>query len=60
MEQYHILKRIGEGAHGVVLKAKHLKVHRNAIETIPQDKPFCGVTDWGVSGTEESPTEETR
>ena len=26
MEQYHILERIGEGAHGVVLKAKHLKV----------------------------------
>ena len=26
MEQYHILQRIGEGAHGVVLKAKHLKV----------------------------------
>ena len=26
MEQYHILGRVGEGAHGVVLKAKHLKV----------------------------------
>ena len=26
MEHYHILERIGEGAHGVVLKAKHLKV----------------------------------
>ena len=26
MEQYHILQRIGEGAHGVVLRAKHLKV----------------------------------
>ena len=26
MEQYHILGRVGEGAHRVVLKAKHLKV----------------------------------
>ena len=26
MEQYNILERVGEGAHGVVLKAKHLKV----------------------------------
>lgn len=26
MEQYSILGRIGEGAHGVVLKAKHIEV----------------------------------
>lgn len=26
MEQYHILGRVGEGAHGIVLKAKHIKV----------------------------------
>ena len=26
MESYHILGRIGEGAHGIVLKAKHIKV----------------------------------
>ena len=26
MEQYSILGRIGEGAHGIVLKAKHIEV----------------------------------
>jgi len=26
MEQYHILGRIGEGAHGIVFKAKHIEV----------------------------------
>ena len=26
MESYQILGRIGEGAHGIVLKAKHIKV----------------------------------
>ena len=26
MEQYNILGRIGEGAHGIVLKAKHIEV----------------------------------
>lgn len=26
MESYHILGRIGEGAHGIVLKAKHIEV----------------------------------
>lgn len=26
MEEYNILGRIGEGAHGIVLKAKHIKV----------------------------------
>jgi hypothetical protein len=26
MEQYTILGRVGEGAHGIVLKAKHIEV----------------------------------
>ncbi len=26
MEDYHVLGRIGEGAHGIVLKAKHIQV----------------------------------
>lgn len=26
MENYHILGRIGEGAHGIVFKAKHIQV----------------------------------
>ncbi len=26
MDQYHILGRIGEGAHGIVFKAKHIQV----------------------------------
>jgi cell cycle related kinase len=26
MEQYKILGRIGEGAHGIVFKAKHIQV----------------------------------
>ncbi len=26
MADYHILGRIGEGAHGIVLKAKHIQV----------------------------------
>ena len=26
MEQYTIIERIGEGAHGIVLKAKHIEV----------------------------------
>lgn len=26
MEQYSILGRIGEGAHGIVFKAKHIEV----------------------------------
>lgn len=29
MEHYHILGRVGEGAHGIVLKAKHIKVLKN-------------------------------
>ena len=28
MENYQILGRIGEGAHGIVLKAKHIKVRK--------------------------------
>lgn len=27
MEQYSILGRIGEGAHGIVFKAKHIEVN---------------------------------
>lgn len=27
MDQHTILGRIGEGAHGIVLKAKHIEVH---------------------------------
>jgi len=33
MESYHILGRIGEGAHGIVLKAKHIQV-QSLIQTI--------------------------
>jgi cell cycle related kinase len=29
MENYQILGRIGEGAHGIVLKAKHIQVRNN-------------------------------
>jgi len=28
MEHYTILGRIGEGAHGIVLKAKHIEVNK--------------------------------
>lgn len=28
MDQYYILGRIGEGAHGIVFKAKHVEVRR--------------------------------
>ena len=31
MEQYHILGRIGEGAHGIVFKAKHIEVNSFAF-----------------------------
>ena len=58
MEQYHILERIGEGAHGVVLKAKHLKVCR--IQEIDQTPHKLFVTDRGTGGTEENPTEKAR
>lgn len=34
MEQYSILGRIGEGAHGIVLKAKHIEVITNNDVTI--------------------------
>ena len=56
MEQYHILERIGEGAHGVVLKAKHLQVYRNVKY---HQMNYVWATDWGTSGTEENPTQET-
>ena len=29
MNQYNILGRIGEGAHGIVFKAKHIQVFNN-------------------------------
>ena len=31
MENYKILGRIGEGAHGIVLKARHIQVHKDII-----------------------------
>lgn len=37
MEQYNILGRIGEGAHGIVFKAKHLQVTTTQLQ-------FSGVT----------------
>ncbi|CAI8052514.1 Cyclin-dependent kinase 20 [Geodia barretti] len=44
MEQYHILERIGEGAHGVVLKAKHLQTGEVvALKKIPLKKLDDGI-----------------
>ena len=36
MEGYQILGRIGEGAHGIVLKAKHIQVGRRFVGYAPQ------------------------
>lgn len=35
MEQYCILGRIGEGAHGIVFKAKHVEVSPRAAPPLP-------------------------
>ena len=32
MENYQVLGRIGEGAHGIVLKAKHIQVQIVSIQ----------------------------
>lgn len=36
MEQYTILGRIGEGAHGIVFKAKNIEVYgvKNSVSTV--------------------------
>lgn len=34
MENYQILGRIGEGAHGIVLKAKHITVSNHNLLTL--------------------------
>jgi hypothetical protein len=34
MENYQVLGRIGEGAHGVVLKAKHITVRTKYIRGV--------------------------
>ena len=35
MDQYTILGRIGEGAHGIVFKAKHIEVRIQRIKKYP-------------------------
>ena len=42
MEQYKILGRVGEGAHGIVSKAKHIEVWLGCLPTVmmQQDKSF--------------------
>jgi len=34
MDQYSILGRIGEGAHGIVFKAKHIEVVHTAVSPV--------------------------
>ena len=46
MENYQILGRIGEGAHGIVLKAKHIKV-RSLVDAIQVDST-AGMHDLNV------------
>ncbi|KAF6770361.1 hypothetical protein AHF37_10395 [Paragonimus kellicotti] len=44
MEQYHILGRIGEGAHGIVMKAKHIETDELvALKKIPLRKLVDGI-----------------
>ncbi|KAF5400323.1 Cell division protein kinase 20 [Paragonimus heterotremus] len=44
MDQYHILGRIGEGAHGIVMKAKHIETDELvALKKIPLRKLIDGI-----------------
>lgn len=48
MDQYCILGRIGEGAHGIVFKAKHVEVSwaRGGLPGLPPRVPFISL--WEV------------
>lgn len=59
MDQYYILGRIGEGAHGIVFKAKHVEVRPSGAETCrPRGSldacpgPFCcdPASSGGIAG----------
>lgn len=62
MENYHILGRIGEGAHGIVSKAKLIQVcHRvvcyQNVDPHSRDSRFL---EWRVGGYKEDLSEEIR
>ena len=58
MENYHILGRIGEGAHGIVFKAKHIQV-KHICKVVHLLKTYF-IQDWGACCTKEGTTEKTR
>ena len=49
MENYQILGRIGEGAHGIVLKAKHIQVKKTKLIKAQGEMlvcHFCRLVSW--------------
>ena len=60
MEHYHILGRVGEGAHGIVLKAKHIKVLKT-ITFVDRCRflIYMYYTDGGTGGIEKGSAQKT-
>lgn len=56
MEQYSILGRIGEGAHGIVFKAKHIEV--TAAQHGPTSAVGKSITDQSICKNEPVPASE--